>query len=197
MNIAIEKKSLRTEFHMKRDSLTETFRSSADIEICRELRGMEELAAVPHIASFSPVHAEPDLSEFVLSMKQAGKKVFFPRFNGDIAMYEMAEAADFPGGFIKGRFGIPEPTGSARTAKREEIEEMTWLVPGLSYDRSGARLGHGNGVYDRLLDGGSGLKIGICYNVQLANNIPFGTHDVPVDFIVTEKGIIKCNKGGS
>ena len=38
------------------------------------------------------------------------------------------------------------------------------------------------------------VKIGLAFDFQIVDKIPLETHDVPVDFIVTEKGIIECKR---
>jgi 5-formyltetrahydrofolate cyclo-ligase len=70
----------------------------------------------------------------------------------------------------------------------ESIELMA--VPGVAFDRNGNRLGRGGGYYDRLLAGFSGLSAGVSFDFQLFPQIPSEPHDIPVDTIVTEFGII-------
>jgi len=86
------------------------------------------------------------------------------------------------------RFGIRVPL------KRHEVELQALdvvIVPGVAFDRSGARLGRGGGFYDRflksLLDGT--MRVGACFSAQLLEEIPTDPHDLAVDLIVTESGI--------
>jgi len=86
------------------------------------------------------------------------------------------------------RFGIRVPL------KRHEVELQTLdvvIVPGVAFDRSGARLGRGGGFYDRFLkslpDGT--MRVGACFSVQLLEEIPTDPHDLAVGLIVTESGI--------
>ena len=66
------------------------------------------------------------------------------------------------------------------------------VVPGLSFDKRGHRLGSGQGFYDRALKHYKGLKVGLCFSEQISNdNLPYETHDVFMDYIVTEKDILK------
>jgi 5-formyltetrahydrofolate cyclo-ligase len=58
------------------------------------------------------------------------------------------------------------------------------IVPGLAFDKNGNRLGKGKGFYDKLLPKISCPKIGICYDVQLVDNIPCDEWDEKVDFVV-------------
>lgn len=77
------------------------------------------------------------------------------------------------------------------------------LIPGLAFDHVGRRLGRGGGFYDRYLKNFNGLRIGVCFRlqvlngVQVSNSVPTQRHDEKVDIIVTEHEIIDCRKGKS
>ncbi|MCX6667459.1 MAG: 5-formyltetrahydrofolate cyclo-ligase [Euryarchaeota archaeon] len=67
------------------------------------------------------------------------------------------------------------------------------LVPGVVFDESGNRIGHGVGYYDKLLKNSkNAAHIGLAFEVQIVDSIPAEGHDVKVDRIVTEDRIIKC-----
>ena len=88
----------------------------------------------------------------------------------------------------KGAFGLLEPKGGL-TASVADLDLM--VVPGVAFDRTGHRLGYGKGFYDRELHatGFSGVLIGFCFEFQLLDRLPAESHDVPVDYIVTEQGL--------
>lgn len=65
------------------------------------------------------------------------------------------------------------------------------LIPGLGFTKNGERLGRGKGYFDRYLEDYKGLKIGLCFKVQLTNVLPQETHDVKMDWVVSEDGIVK------
>lgn len=69
------------------------------------------------------------------------------------------------------------------------------LVPGLGFSVCGSRLGRGGGYYDRLLAitqrYSTITSIGICYSTQLVSDIPQESHDMKVDYILHEQGIIQ------
>ncbi|MBU8902508.1 MAG: hypothetical protein KOO69_07195, partial [Victivallales bacterium] len=87
-------------------------------------------------------------------------------------------------------YGLMEPEQKLPTATARQINEMLWLVPGVAFDNTGARLGRGKGIYDRLLGDSNGLSIGVFYECQRADKIPVGEHDQSLDMLVTEKTII-------
>ncbi len=65
------------------------------------------------------------------------------------------------------------------------------VLPGVAFDDNGIRLGYGLGCYDRALsEGGRSVLVGLAYDFQVVAALPQEEHDVPVDFIVTERRIL-------
>lgn len=67
------------------------------------------------------------------------------------------------------------------------------ILPCLSFDRKGHRLGYGKGFYDRTLSlesYKSTLKIGVAYSQQECEELPSEPHDIALDIIITELEII-------
>ena len=69
------------------------------------------------------------------------------------------------------------------------------LLPALALTHRGERIGRGKGHYDRVLKGFTGIKIGVCFEKQLYEDLPVEEHDQKVEVVVTERRIISC--GGS
>lgn len=81
------------------------------------------------------------------------------------------------------------------------------LVPGVAFDESGNRLGQGGGWYDRMLtesahvlydrvlaDAPHVLKIGVAFDCQIAEQLPHESHDIPMDFVVTQTRCINVRE---
>lgn len=86
-----------------------------------------------------------------------------------------------------GAYGIEEPTGELFT-DYEKIDLA--IIPGISFDLHGNRLGRGKGYYDRLLPGIKAYKIGICFAFQITEKIPTEPHDSKMNLIITENGVL-------
>lgn len=86
----------------------------------------------------------------------------------------------------KGMLNIYEPVGEV--IAKNMIDVM--IVPMVAYDKNRHRLGHGKGYYDRYLADYQGLKIGLAYKYQEVENIPWEKHDIKMDIIINEEGII-------
>ncbi|MEO1528714.1 MAG: 5-formyltetrahydrofolate cyclo-ligase [Planctomycetota bacterium] len=97
-----------------------------------------------------------------------------------------------------GRFGILEPRVSLRFEDDRLVNadsvDVT-LVPGVAFDLSGGRLGHGAGFYDRFLSLGGGTRVGLAFECQLVDAVPMADHDVRVDWLVTESRVWDCRRG--
>lgn len=88
----------------------------------------------------------------------------------------------------KGEYGILEPKTDF-IADKSDIDIV--FVPGVAFDKKGYRLGYGAGYYDRFLTRYNGVKVGLCYEIQLTECSFKENHDVQMDYLVTEKGITK------
>jgi 5-formyltetrahydrofolate cyclo-ligase len=66
------------------------------------------------------------------------------------------------------------------------------LVPGVSFDKRGGRLGFGGGFYDRLLIRTPAARIGVTYDCCLVEELPCAEHDQRMDWVVTPTQAIRC-----
>ena len=77
-----------------------------------------------------------------------------------------------------------------------EVEPDVLIVPLLAFDPQGFRVGYGGGFYDRTLAGLRAKKkitaIGVGYSSQQVPHVPHDELDQPVDFVMTETGVLKC-----
>jgi len=87
------------------------------------------------------------------------------------------------------KYGIPEPE------IRNIIYPDILLIPLVALDKNLNRLGYGGGYYDRLIEKLSKkkkiTKIGLALSVQKIKKVPIDVYDQKLDFIVTNKYIIK------
>jgi len=67
------------------------------------------------------------------------------------------------------------------------------LVPGLGFSETGARLGYGAGYYDRwFASHPNTTKVAFCFECQVLPFVPTESHDVSMDFIITEQSVRDC-----
>ncbi len=94
-------------------------------------------------------------------------------------------------GMQRSSYGIQEPIEVKKVSMRE-IDMI--LVPGIGFDKKGNRIGFGKGYYDNFLKNISALKIGLCMDFEIIDDIPADEWDVPVNIIISEKRIIRTEK---
>lgn len=88
-----------------------------------------------------------------------------------------------------GYAGIMEPL--PREADLIEASQIDLLiVPGVVFDFNGYRIGFGGGYYDRMLATFAGRTLSICSEMQLVDQVPKESFDLPVQMMITEKRII-------
>ena len=68
------------------------------------------------------------------------------------------------------------------------------LVPGLGFTSRGERLGRGKGYYDRYLKNFSGITIGVFFSESKCSDVFAESHDMTLDFIVTDKEVLQIKK---
>ena len=87
------------------------------------------------------------------------------------------------------KYGIPEPVSS------KVFYPDILLVPLVGYDTDLNRLGYGGGFYDRYIEKiekiKKVIKIGFAFSYQKIKSVPTNQFDKKLDFIITEKEILK------
>lgn len=85
------------------------------------------------------------------------------------------------------RYGIPIP------AAGEAVTPDLVLLPLVAFDRQGFRLGYGGGYFDRTLAAlvPRPLSIGVGFELARVEDIRPQQHDIRLDAIVTEAGIVR------
>lgn len=91
-----------------------------------------------------------------------------------------------------GPLGIPYPVDS------DEVQPDHVLLPMVGWDGDGYRLGYGGGFFDRTLAAIARRPrvIGVAYEQAYMKTIRPQPHDIPVDFVVTERGVYRREPEG-
>ena len=91
-----------------------------------------------------------------------------------------------------GTYGILEPRESTRVLRPSEDLDLA-LIPGLVFDLEGNRIGYGGGYFDRLLRTITGKKVGLAYDFQVLDHVPYERYDEQVNIVLTDKRVINCD----
>ena len=153
-------------------------------EVLEVLRALPEYRDARCVLTYMPMAGEVDC-EALLAEAGPFRSFVLPRVAGDELELRLYDPALMVGGYR----GIREPSESAPAAGPDDIDLA--IIPGVAFDRSLMRLGHGAGYYDRLLSRLHCPVIGLCFNYRLVDAIPAEPWDRPVDILITERECIR------
>lgn len=186
-----EKRKIRELMARRRDALGERQRQSWSARISLYLASMEAFRCAGRVMLYASFRSEVDTWRLITQAAAGGKEVFLPRTNveqRELVPVRVAVCAGCPANLVEGPYGIMEPEGPDGDASTLDLV----FVPALAFDRMGYRLGYGGGFYDRFLESilPGAVTVGLSYRTQLIRGAPRDHHDLPVDFVVTDGGII-------
>lgn len=146
------------------------------------------------IHCYLAMYDEAATEAFVRAALADGKQVVAPVVHAERRRLRFARIEDYERDLAPGFRGILEPV-QPRWVELMQIE--LFVIPGVVFDRHGYRLGRGLGFYDRCLSRVKDRSVicGLAYELQVVESIPTAAHDVPMDYIVTERRVIECNGG--
>lgn len=182
------KRAIRREVLALRDALAPRERSERSLRVAERVLALPEVLGARTVMGFWSFGSEVETAPLLLRLHDAGTRVALPRIReGDVVA-----AAYAPGDPVTPTpFGAMEPSGWD-LVEPEDLDAI--LVPGVAFDRGGARVGYGGGFYDRFLPrtrpGVPAIAIG--FALQVVEAVPEGRMDRRVDAIVTEDEVIRC-----
>jgi 5-formyltetrahydrofolate cyclo-ligase len=179
-----EKATLRRAARAARDALSASARADAARAAAARLDA-EVLARLPAgalVVLYAAKGSEVDTTAVAEAALRRGLVLAYPRvLVGD---RELAFHRAGPGDLAPGVFGIPEPAATAPAVDPHTAALV--VLPGLAFDRTGVRLGWGQGHYDATFAGADVLRVGLAYESQLVDHLPADEHDVHVHLIATD-----------
>lgn len=180
-----EKRRLRAEVLARRDALSDGERADRSRRIAERLVGLPELAGVRVLLAYWPFGSEVDTRPFLAALR--GIRFALPRVVGS----RIVPVAFRPGDALRATaLGPSEPVVG------EPLDPASIgfvLVPGVAFDRLGARLGYGGGFYDRLVPAlaPDTPRVAAAFACQVADRVPTSTADHGVGAVVTEDEVIR------
>jgi len=156
------------------------------------LMQMKEYKAAKVIMLYSGKGNEVQTEKLIRAVLKE-KRVVLPITNKEKHILELSEIKDYDSDLKISTFNVLEPKKEFIHHVHTDILDLI-VVPGVSFDYKGNRLGYGYAYYDKLL---AMVRrpipfIGLAFQFQMQDAIPCSQNDIPVHFIITEEQIIHC-----
>ena len=195
-----QKDALRHRIRLQARSMDPGQRTASDRRIAESILGSSLWREAESVFLYISVGTEPDTRGLLIRAFEEGKRVYVPKCLPGPERIMLAVRIRSPGELVPETLGIPEPLpdseGRYETAEAGELDLM--LIPCVTADRSGKRLGHGAGYYDRFLAPlallserkrvtagiGRPALVCLCHEELLSGEIPADERDVRMDFVV-------------
>ncbi len=143
------------------------------------------------VAAYHPLGSEPGVGALLDGLRSAAGRIWLPISGPDNELLWAVDEGDEE--TAAGQLGVLEPTG-----QRHNWHVLTEcdlvLVPALGVNPQGVRIGKGAGYYDRALahlyTRAERPRVAVLlFDGEVREDVPAEDHDMPVDLIITDKGI--------
>ena len=165
-------------------------------ELSRRIVGafmsLPEYASASTVMFYVDVRSEVRTRHDLAAALDSDKTIVVPWCNddGELELFRLDSMDELEIGMYR----ILEPRQDLRTLpeKQVNVEELDLImVPGVGFDGRGARMGHGKGYYDKLLEHARADTplIALAFECQMFDEIPVAAHDVFMDKVITEDSV--------
>lgn len=180
-----EKRQLRRIARDLESRLSVPYRLKADRSIAAHLLAMPEYRSAETVFCFVSTAHEIDTRPILEDALTAGKKLCVPLCVGAGVM-ELRRVTSLDQ-LSPGFHGILEPPAGSPLVLPDDVDFA--ILPCLTCNHLGQRLGYGGGYYDRFLAHYRGGTVLLCRELLIRDEIPVEPHDYPVPWVLTERGL--------
>lgn len=201
----MDKQELRKEIRNRKRQFSQDQLGELSLSAISKLRKHPKVRAAHTLLLYYSLPDEVNTHEWIDELVAEGKRVLLPVVvnDKDMVIREYTGKHDL----AEGSFHIMEPVG--KLFAEEDYQEIeVAIIPGMSFDDDGHRLGRGKGYYDRFLAklrgtevdksgtevdksdtedknlGTEVYKIGVCFGFQKLQEIPFESHDILMNEVI-------------
>lgn len=180
-----QKATLRKAFLQQRSEMVEDEHTRVSEALVAALAKHPDFLKAQTILLYYPIRKELSILPLAEKAFSLGKAVAFPISDPKtctLSFHRVSSLSELS----EGTYGIPEPRLDAPVFDNNSL--TLCVVPALSFDRCGYRLGYGKGYYDRFLTTFRGKSVGLVPSSFLSDSLPHDNYDKRVDLIFTERG---------
>ena len=182
------KQELRKRVAGKVKNLSPVYCREADAAICRGVLQSEAYRQAKVLLCYVGSEREINTSALLHAALRDGKVLALP-LCVEKGVMEARQIAGL-GDLVSGKYGILAPKLTCPVVEPEALELV--VVPCAAGNERGERLGYGGGDYDRYLPRVSCPTMLLCRRHLLTDEIPLEEHDLRMDYLVTEWGVVSC-----
>jgi len=187
----LEKRELRSRELTMRNALSDEEVERMSHSIAKRLEDFPTYTSAELIMVYMDYKKEVMTTPLVEKALEKGKRIVLPLTIPDEHRLSLIEIKDLKSDIMAGFKGIREPVYDInRSVAAQELDLV--VVPGVIFDARGYRIGYGGGYYDRLLKDVNACKVGLAFEMQI-HPVAEESHDVKMDYVITEKRIINCS----
>jgi len=183
------KGEIRDLMRCQRTSLDAGWVSATSALIADRVIALPEFKRASVLCCYVSLPGEVETRAILETAWKLGKRVAMPTPRDDGEYMPAWFTPDEP--MTRGTFGLMQPV-TPHWAKPDRFELM--VVPGVAFSRTGSRLGHGRGYYDRMLARLArrvDCRVGLSFKTQIMPDLPVSEDDVGMDVIVTESTVYR------
>jgi 5-formyltetrahydrofolate cyclo-ligase len=180
------KKAIRDQAHAARNAVAD--KDGLSRGICAKVVELDAYKAAGTVMYYVDVRSEVRTRHTLPDALGHAKKIVVPYcVDGELELFHLESMDEL----AVGMYRILEPKAELRTvaSKKVDVAELDLvMVPGVAFDRRGARMGHGFGYYDKLLHKArpDAPLVALAFECQLFPELPTESHDIFMDLVVTE-----------
>lgn len=194
-NIDERKRELRARLKAIRKDLGAERRAQLDEAIQANVVALAEFAEAEVVLAYLDFGPEVRTRGIIRAAWDAGKVVALPWCvpgTHEMRWFKVTSFDDL----VRSKLGMDEPVpDSANEQLLTTGERMLALVPGLTFDPHGNRMGYGGGFYDTFNATFGGTGVGLCREAQMSEDLcgegVIDSHDLPVQIVVTESRVLR------
>jgi 5-formyltetrahydrofolate cyclo-ligase len=183
------KQAIREQAHANRRAQPD--KEALSQQICDKFAALDEFRRAGSVLVYIDVRTEVRTRHNMAGFLASGKRIVVPYcVEGELNLF-LLETMDE---LAVGMFKILEPKNELRElpAKKVDVAEVDLIMaPGVAFDARGARMGHGFGFYDKLLEHArrDAPIVALAFECQIFPEIPTQPHDIFMDKIITERAV--------
>jgi 5-formyltetrahydrofolate cyclo-ligase len=196
--LADTRRPMRAQLRAMRRALPSAERQARSRLVARNVDLYLHLRPSWRIALYASLAEELDTGPLIALARARGCRIYLPRIDRH-SLGRRMRFVEISDRHRVNRLGIAEPEGSQTIGAR-------WLdvvfQPLVGFDARGVRLGTGGGYYDRAFAfrrwrtaWHTPQLVGLAYDFQQVEAIVPAAHDVLLDAVVTDRGIVRCSTG--